>query len=1149
MRIRIGNQSAFSAERLLAPFEFAVEHRFDAFEFFPDRHGAGVGWTEQDLDDLTRADIRRIAAERGMRLSIHANLQSNLATAAGRSALQESLRLAQDLDARIINVHLDLSRGMDAFVDGVLSVVDELGTLGIDLSIENTPLTGPDVFNELFRRLHAQNVRQCCDVGVCLDLGHANLCEVTRNDYLRFIDALDATVPISHVHAHENHGDHDSHLTLFTGPSAVDPKGVAGWLERMHARGFSGSVILEQWPNPPSLLVAARDRLVAMAASIQAEAPEPEQDASLPPSLVEVVAEIADADRRRPSWRQKLSWVETFLSDTRRVPDVDSLAYVAIYLRFVGTGEVRCEEGGGHYRPCHHARISGRILHRLAELTTPETAFAIRRIQPWLPSVNETFTRAEPLTRIRDIAHRNDIPHGLKQEIKVTLQNKLHRNAGPEDLQTSAALLARFLANPSNYPTDFVAEFRRFHAELEEFFHALSLRDQLRLLEPSATPEQLALVRGLLDRMDTASTEVELVEMHSLVTKLRFSLGIESDSGTAVDAQLATLTEIRLEEFAFTVLSRLNNALASREAPFPWQLALTALIDLLEGLVLGEVEPEDCVRIVNELGRWRVDFDERDDWQLLRLAASIERARRVSVAFAAGVQRLFTGKIEELGSALGVDPMSRKLLAEAEIRTHPVFQLSRLCGVMLSWAHGQLNVDPWDVVAPGRAVGRLRFHERLADVRSVDDKRIIALLENVEGDEELPPALAGFLVANDVPHLSHLAIRARQLQVVMACARDRSAPLRARSMEGLMVVLDTATPAEGLLRLATQSEVPEPPRPPSLRSPEVPATPIDLVRMVQPLEETTVETGGAKAATCRKLLQLAGAGRQGFRAPSGMVVPFGVMEYTLRSNRSEERQFADLVARLHARPQEAEAIANELRELVRQVKVPIELTQSVIRRFGDGARLMVRSSASVEDLPDGASAGLYETVANVEAAEVASAIRDVWASLWAPRAVMGRVRYNDSPDAHMAVLIQRMVPSDYAFVVHTINPVNRFSHEVYIELVVGMGESVARGDSVGTPYRVAHDQRRDQVRTLAFESLSQARRPAEHGGLERVWLDHAAIQMSTDRSFQESAARRIAGVSRYLAKQLRGPQDIEGALVEENIVIVQCRPQQGLGRT
>ena len=38
----------------------------------------------------------------------------------------------------------------------------------------------------------------------------------------------------------------------------------------------------------------------------------------------------------------------------------------------------------------------------------------IRKIHPCLPSFKAEFTASVPLTRIRDIAHRNDIPHDLK---------------------------------------------------------------------------------------------------------------------------------------------------------------------------------------------------------------------------------------------------------------------------------------------------------------------------------------------------------------------------------------------------------------------------------------------------------------------------------------------------------------------------------------------------------------------------------------------------------------------------------------------------------------------------------------------------------------------------------------------------------------
>lgn len=50
-----------------------------------------------------------------------------------------------------------------------------------------------------------------------------------------------------------------------------------------------------------------------------------------------------------------------------------------------------------------------------------------RFIAPSLPSFNAAFTAAQPLTRIRDIAHRNDIPMELKNvstERKETEQRK-----------------------------------------------------------------------------------------------------------------------------------------------------------------------------------------------------------------------------------------------------------------------------------------------------------------------------------------------------------------------------------------------------------------------------------------------------------------------------------------------------------------------------------------------------------------------------------------------------------------------------------------------------------------------------------------------------------------------------------------------------
>lgn len=42
----------------------------------------------------------------------------------------------------------------------------------------------------------------------------------------------------------------------------------------------------------------------------------------------------------------------------------------------------------------------------------------------------------------------------------------------------------------------------------------------------------------------------------------------------------------------------------------------------------------------------------------------------------------------------------------------------------------------------------------------------------------------------------------------------------------------------------------------------------------------------------------------------------------------------------------------------------------------------------------------------------------------------------------MAVLVQRIVPAEYAYVIHTTNPTNLDDTEVYAEACIGLGEAL-----------------------------------------------------------------------------------------------------------
>ena len=151
--------------------------------------------------------------------------------------------------------------GAQAFAEALLPALQSTRKAKLKLCLENSVWTGPEEFNAFFGWLQSKQRSLADHVGMCFDLGHANVCEATRNDYCRFLDQLAPTIPMTHLHLHENFGDRDTHLPLFTGPSSGNPAGLIGLIERLRARGFSGCGILEQWPDPSSLLTDARDRL------------------------------------------------------------------------------------------------------------------------------------------------------------------------------------------------------------------------------------------------------------------------------------------------------------------------------------------------------------------------------------------------------------------------------------------------------------------------------------------------------------------------------------------------------------------------------------------------------------------------------------------------------------------------------------------------------------------------------------------------------------------------------------------------------------------------------------------------------------------------------------------------------------------------
>jgi phosphoglucan,water dikinase len=279
------------------------------------------------------------------------------------------------------------------------------------------------------------------------------------------------------------------------------------------------------------------------------------------------------------------------------------------------------------------------------------------------------------------------------------------------------------------------------------------------------------------------------------------------------------------------------------------------------------------------------------------------------------------------------------------------------------------------------------------------------------------------------------------------------------------------------------------------------------------------------------------------------VIPFGVMEESLHATPDLEKEYELLVSKLNdLAPGDLVEALSKLRDIVLQLQVPDEILSNVIERFSRNNRLMVRSSASCEDLEGLAAAGLYESIANVPPAEVAEAVRKVWASLWARRAASNRRKLGIPHEkTYMAVLIQQMLVPEFSFIMHTANPTTHDPDEVYVELAVGLGQTLASVEQPGTPYRMICNKYTASVKILASASFSHALWPDSERGLIRKTLDYSDIELSTDESFRDYLGRRLGAIGRFVEGCLGRPQEIEGVVLDGTVHLVQSRPQQGIG--
>ncbi|WP_020575337.1 PEP/pyruvate-binding domain-containing protein [Actinopolymorpha alba] len=281
--------------------------------------------------------------------------------------------------------------------------------------------------------------------------------------------------------------------------------------------------------------------------------------------------------------------------------------------------------------------------------------------------------------------------------------------------------------------------------------------------------------------------------------------------------------------------------------------------------------------------------------------------------------------------------------------------------------------------------------------------------------------------------------------------------------------------------------------------------------MLIDLADAESATSGGKAAVLGRLLQA------GLPVPPGFVVPNAAYEEAVAGLDLTE---ADTAGRLVEQAPLASPLVDAISHALNRLAGP-----------SGEAYVAVRSSATSEDTADASAAGQHDTFLGISGPDrVADAVRKCWASLWSRRAVgYRRWQAADVPAGSptTAVLVQRLVDAAVAGVMFT-------GTHIRLEASWGLGESVVSGRVTPDSWVVSGD-------TVVHRAL----------GVKDQRIDREDTQVITREvpladwerfCLTDEDVVRLAKLGREIADLLDGPQDIEWAVADGRIWILQARP-------
>tara|TARA_Y100000310_G_scaffold332386_1_gene407858 strand:+ start:1966 stop:4326 length:2361 start_codon:yes stop_codon:yes gene_type:complete len=325
---------------------------------------------------------------------------------------------------------------------------------------------------------------------------------------------------------------------------------------------------------------------------------------------------------------------------------------------------------------------------------------------------------------------------------------------------------------------------------------------------------------------------------------------------------------------------------------------------------------------------------------------------------------------------------------------------------------------------------------------------------------------------------------------------------------------------------------------------------IEFIKWFSELNKNSISVAGGKGANLAEIYNLK------IPVPPGFVITAQAYDYFIEKANLKEK-ISELLKKINYEDtKQLDEITKDVRKLIINSKIPENMEEEIIESYENlddesskiksahdileksskEISVAVRSTATSEDLVDASFAGQQETFLNVKGkSELLESIKKCFASLFTSRATYYRNKKGfKHEESKLAVIIQKMINSEKSGVIFSKDPSYK-NKNIIIEAVFGLGEGIVSGRITPDKYVISEDLK------ILDKKIANKKIAIITNSVGEKDETKLTEEKSNSQVLKEYDIKKLSGIALNLEKHYEKPQDIEFAIEDDKIYIVQTR--------